>query len=317
MARDRDDDDDRYDDRPRERYDRPRERREGEPPPTNGAAMASLVLGLIALVVVLTAIPGLICGIIGLSRAKRVGGAGKGMAIAGTVLSVASIALFGVAVALLLPAVRKVREASSRMVVSNNLKHIGLAMHNHEDTMTHLPSPVVQPPLAPPVPESEWGSRLSWRVEMLPYIEEGAVYNQMNLGQPWDSAQNKPFATQQIRTYSDPDTKTDPDTRYRVFYGPGTAFPLTEPLRLSEIRDGLSNTIFVVESGQKVTWTRFAEIKFDPNNPPDPTTMGRPGLSTFTVLLGDGSVRSFRKNMNPQALKAAITANGDDPIFDE
>jgi len=65
MARDRDDDDDRYDDRPRERYDRPRERREGEPPPTNGAAMASLVLGLIALVVVLTAIPGLICGIMG------------------------------------------------------------------------------------------------------------------------------------------------------------------------------------------------------------------------------------------------------------
>jgi hypothetical protein len=112
------------------------------------------------------------------------------------------------------------------------------------------------------------------------------------------------------------DDRKDPDTRHRVFYGPGAPFDPNRPGRMSltSITDGTSNTIMVAEAGEKVTWTRFAEIPFDPNNPPMPSNFGRPGQSTFQVAMFDGSVRSLRKTMNPQTFKNAITSNGGEVV---
>ena len=136
----------------------------------------------------------------------------------------------------------------------------------------------------------------------------------MNLNEPWDSPTNRPFASGVVRPYTDPDTPADPDTRYRVFYGPGTAFPSDRQMKLTHITDGASNTLFVVESGEKVTWTRFAEIKFDPANPPDPATMGRSGQTTFQALMSNGSTRTLRKSIDPRVFKALITPNGGEVV---
>ena len=336
MPRDRRDDDLFEDDDLRRQYpggdrdeDRPRRRREDrddgyedrprrEPEPlTNGAAVTALVLGVVSFVGGVTAIPGLICGFVGLSKAKKRGGAGKGMALAGTILSGVGLIVLGLTVWLATALFKPRDSASARMMSSNNMKQIGIAIHSHHDANDRMPAPFVESPFAPPgqpVRESELSSKLSWRVTILPFVEEDRVFRQMDLRQPWDSPQNRPLASKVILPYTDPETRTDPATRYRVFYGPETAFPLTGRMGMANITDGTSNTVFAVESGEKVTWSQFNEMKFDPANPPSPGTMGRPVNTGFMVLMGDGSIRTFRKTMNPQTLKAAITPNGGEVV---
>jgi len=346
MARDRDDDDDRDDDRPRRRRDRdeyddeyddrPRARRRSREddddrddrprrrgavePPSNGPAMTSLVLGIISLVGGLTAIPGLICGFVGLSKAKKLGGAGKGMAITGTALSAVGLLVLGLTVWGVIWFVGKREETRERMIASNNLKQIGLAMHSHHDANNSFPSGVANSPQnvnGRPIPPSELSTRLSWRVDLLPYIEQDSVYRLLNTSEPWDSAKNRPVSLMAIQQYSDVEDRKDPDTRWRVFYGEQTPFDPSRGRRstMVSITDGTSNTIMVVESGDKVTWTRFAEIPFDPNNPPSPSTFGRAEKDTFQVLMFDGSVKILKKSMSQQTFKHAITPNGGE-VFD-
>ncbi|EAQ76919.1 hypothetical protein DSM3645_11651 [Blastopirellula marina DSM 3645] len=88
------------------------------------------------------------------------------------------IAIIGVLIALLLPAVQQAREAARRMQCTNNLKQIGLALHNHHDTYKRFPPGGAQdqPPFGADAKDStNWGS--SWMVYILPFVEEGAIYD--------------------------------------------------------------------------------------------------------------------------------------------
>lgn len=82
------------------------------------------------------------------------------------------IAIIGILIGLLLPAVQKVREAANRIRCGNNLKQLGLALHNYHDTHGSFPkgcSPTDNPPTY-----TAWGS--SWKVYILPYIEQDAIW---------------------------------------------------------------------------------------------------------------------------------------------
>ena len=81
------------------------------------------------------------------------------------------IAIIGVLVALLLPAVQAAREAARRMQCGNNLKQIGLALQNHHDTMGTLPTGAAR---------QINGYGFSWWVEILPFIEQGNLYNSLD-----------------------------------------------------------------------------------------------------------------------------------------
>jgi prepilin-type processing-associated H-X9-DG protein len=87
------------------------------------------------------------------------------------------IAIIGILIALLLPAVQAAREAARRMSCSNNLKQIGLAMHNYEQVGKCLP---VSWSYRPGYPNDE-GKRRSWIVMLLPYLEAGTIYDRMDL----------------------------------------------------------------------------------------------------------------------------------------
>lgn len=285
----------------------------GEPTePINRAASGSLVLGILSIVGGLTSLPGLIFGVVGLRRAKQLGGAGRGSATAGIVMSGVGVvvAVWGYF------AVQRVREAAARMAICGNFKQVSLAVHNFQDSYDSLPSPFARDLKAPFIqqPEGELVSKMSWRVSILPFIEHDHIFRLMNIHEPWNSPTNRPFAAVPVKILCDPPTRDDPDTRRRVFYGPGTAWPLDRQMKLADITDGTENTILLVESGEKVTWTRFAEMKYDPANPPDAAMMGRPATWGFVVALCDGSVRSFRKTMDPQVLKALITAHAGDRV---
>src|SRR5262245_9570190 len=88
------------------------------------------------------------------------------------------IAIIGVLIALLLPAVQQAREAARRIQCVNNLKQIGIALHNYHDTNGSFPLGGVS------TPSSAWAreSCLTWRALILPQMEANTVFNALNLG---------------------------------------------------------------------------------------------------------------------------------------
>ena len=102
----------------------------------------------------------------------------------------------GVLTALLLPAVQAAREAANRNMSQNNLKQIALCMLNYEDTKKRLPARAIYDKDGKPL--------LSWRVMMLPYMEEKSLYDQFHLDEPWDSEHNKKLLEKMPDGYRDP-----------------------------------------------------------------------------------------------------------------
>ena len=90
------------------------------------------------------------------------------------------IAIIAILIGLLVPAVQKVRDAAARSQCQNNLKQIGLALHNFHDSNKRLPPGTSrdQPPFGPAA--AQWGT--NWMVYILPYVEQGGLFNQITIG---------------------------------------------------------------------------------------------------------------------------------------
>jgi hypothetical protein len=204
-----------------------------------------------------------------------------------------------------------VRGAAGRVQSSNNLKQMVLAMHNMADANggTWLPAAIYKDdkPL------------LSWRVAILPYVEQDALYQQFKLDEPWDSPNNKKLLDKMPRVYMTEDQAEKAEkmlpttTHYRVFHGKGAAFEGTKGLAFpAEFTDGTSNTIAIVEAEQAVPWTKPEELPFDPKK--DPPKLGLKGATSFNAALCDGSVRTLNKDIDKDTLKALITRNGGEVV---
>ncbi len=152
----------------------------------------------------------------------------------------------------LMEAVQKVRESAARAQSQNNLRQLALAMHNYHDTMRRFPPQATYNKNGKPM--------LSWRVMILPYIEQQNLYNQFHLDEPWDSDHNKKLLAMMPKTYITPlqDEKSINEhlTYYQGFVGKGTIFDGKEGIQISSITDGTSNTIMFVEASKPVPWTK-------------------------------------------------------------
>ena len=296
--------------------DYPRRRPGPDAQTTSGMAVTAFVLGLLSFCVpVLLSLAAIICGIIGLTQTGGGKQKGRGYAVTGLILGVFTTLLMpAVMIALLLPAVQKVREAAARQASSNNMKQIGLAVHSYNDSHGRLPTVAT-------FQGNKKQPLLSWRVEILPYIEQMNLYKQFNHNEPWDSPHNKTLISQMPKTYyppsADPKDLENGLTYYRVFcseprpnalsstmfsFGPRSAYKLTT------MPDGTSNTLMVVEATEPVIWTKPEPLRFSPNGPLP--SLGLPQNYYFLVGFGDGSVRSFRKNeLDERTMRNMIQAD--------
>jgi hypothetical protein len=210
--------------------------------------------------------------------------------------------------ALLVPAVQKVREAAARTQSTNNLKQMVLAMHNYHGQYRMFPPAAICDKIGKPL--------LSWRVAILPYIEQDQLYRRFKLDEPWDSEHNMKLIPLMPPTYALPAAPSKPGdgkTHYRVFVGGGAGFEWCKGLRIAEYRDGTSNTIAIVEAAQSVPWTKPDELVYDVKKPL-PKMGNFDGNGVFNAALFDGSVRAFRTDVREATLRAYITRAGNEVI---
>jgi RNA polymerase sigma factor (sigma-70 family) len=191
-------------------------------------------------------------------------------------------------------------DAAPRRQSAENLKKIGIAFHNYHDTLTTLPARAIYGKDGKPL--------LSWRVALLPYLDQQELYQQFKLDEPWDSEHNKKLLDRMPEVFRSPAAQTKaPATPYQVFTGQGAPFHEDKGLRLTQFADGTSNTILVVEAGRAVPWTRPDDLAFDVRALPK---LGGVVKDGFHALMADGAVRFFPNGTDQQVLRAAITYAG-------
>jgi hypothetical protein len=198
--------------------------------------------------------------------------------------------------------------AADRARSTNNLKQIALAMLNYESAMRRLPARAIYSKDGKPL--------LSWRVMVLPFLEEMELYKQFHLDEPWDSDHNKPLIAKMPKIYAAPGSKaaTGPKTVYLVPHGDDTIFPDGKATRIQDITDGTSNTILVVESNddRAAIWTKPDDYDVDFKQP----MAGLVGLRQggFLAAFADGSVHFLKDTIKIETLKALFTRAGGEVI---
>ncbi len=209
------------------------------------------------------------------------------------------LSIIAMLIAFLFPAVRRSREASLRSHCKNNLKQIGLALHNYAEAFGTLP---------PAYTVDANGNRLhSWRTLILPFIESSPLYEKIDFSKPWNDPANAEAYNTSFPLYLCPSAICPVNhATYLAIVGDHSSFHPTTPRAFSEITDGLSNTLLVIEvpSSQAVHWMSPMDadesmvLNFSP-------TTELPHESGFHALIADGSVR-FLGADTPQVIRQAL-----------
>ena len=217
--------------------------------------------------------------------------------------------------ALLLPAVQQAREAARRTQSKNNLKQIGLALHNFHDTYRSFPAGTH------PNEKLKPDERLSWLATILPFLEQGALYESIDFEEAWDDPSNEQPAEARVPTYQNPGSVASAvghgQTHYVGIAGLGKDAPMlpvtsdragifgiNRKTRIRDITDGTSNTMMVSEASDRIgPWISGGDATIRPLttkpyvNGPD--GIGGPFQGGVQVGFADGSVRFISENVDP------------------
>ncbi len=195
------------------------------------------------------------------------------------------------------------------MSSGNNLKQIALAMHNYHAKHSQLPRAYWLTPS---------GERtLSWRVAILPFIEQQKVFDAYQVDQPWNSEANQLASNVTIPTYWNPgDAKVGKaETSYMVITGPGTVFEEGRDITFDDCSDGTANTILAVEvMGAGVKWGQPIDLDIRTMifkiNGGGSQGIGSPWKGGAQVVFVDGHVRFLSNDTLESTLRAMVTRSG-------
>jgi hypothetical protein len=238
--------------------------------------------------------------------------------IVGLVVGIPLCCIGPILVALLLPAVQAARNAAREAQARNNMKQMGLAMHNFHDNFTHFPPTFVPGAF---IPEGEVPQ--SWMTVCLPYMDQAPLYNQIQTNKAWSDPANQAQMSTVIPAYLHPSIIERPISPqgYALAHYASNSRMISDKvaIRMLDVSDGLSSTMLAgtVNNGFK-PWG-------DPTNHRDPANgfrggpdaFGAPSIAGATILLGDGSVRRISPDLDPNIAAAlASPAGGEQIPFD-
>jgi hypothetical protein len=216
---------------------------------------------------------------------------------------------------LIKPAIVSARGAAAHAQSANNLKQIMLAMHVYHDVYRHFPAAYGM--------KKDGTKLLSWRVYLLPYLEQDALYKEFHLDEPWDSEHNKKLIPKMPKLFASPSLPEELAKKGMASYvapvGEKTIFEGSEGTFIGKISDGTSNTIGILEADAEhaVIWTRPDDLKIDWKDLKKGLEIWKGGnTSTFIVALCDGSIRNISEKVDPALLKRLLQMNDGEPVGD-
>jgi len=186
------------------------------------------------------------------------------------------------------------------------LKRLALGMHSYHDHFRRFP-PVLRPEYIDPTGKPY----LSWRVHLLPMLDQKPLYDQFKLNEPWDSPHNRnllakmPTIFRHSRDASDVTT-----TRFQTISGPKTLFQGAQGIGLNAVTDGTDKTILIVQTSvaKAVPWTKPDDLVFDAKAPL--ACLGDLGSELIYCAFADGRVRALKPTIPPDVFRAMVTIDG-------
>jgi prepilin-type processing-associated H-X9-DG protein len=216
------------------------------------------------------------------------------------ILALAAIFLL---VALLLPAKMG---SSPGSPARTDLRQMALALSNYEPTNGTFPRAIL---------DEKGRPLLSWRVAILPSLEEGALYEEFHPDEPWDSEHNRKLIGYMPKTYYSRKSKAPPGaTTFLAVCGKGLMLDGDKRRTSKDIRDGLSKTIMLVQvnDDRAVPWTKPEDWECDPGDPL--AGLGSAERGGFHVAFCDGSVSFIRKDIDPKLFYGLLTVAGGENV---
>ncbi len=207
---------------------------------------------------------------------------------------------------LLKPALLSARAAAKETQQRNLFKMIGLAFHNYHDVHGKFPGAGRARPEVP--------VGLSWRVHLLPFLDEAVLYTQFHLDESWDSEHNKTLIEKMPEIFKSPGVDETGKTSIHVLTGPGAPFADDACPALTQFTDGTSVTFLALMAGpdKAEIWTKPGGLDFDPENPIK--ALGNLTGESFIALLADGSVRTVNKNIDATTLRRLFQLADGEPV---
>jgi len=210
-----------------------------------------------------------------------------------------------VLLAMLLPAIQAVRSTPHSTVCINQCRQIALAFLNYESANGHFPPAYIADENGKPMH--------SWRVLILPFMEQQALYDLYDMDEPWDGPNNSKLHDTVVSCYRCPSaTDSDVYTSYVLITGAGTGFDRDQTIGFGDLDDGASNTILVTEIADSgFHWMKPQDITLDQfavDSAEAPATHHKRGRN---VALFDGSVHVLSHHIRSKELrKIALIDDG-------
>ena len=223
------------------------------------------------------------------------------------------LAVSGVLVALLLPAVQAAREAARRNQSLSNTQQLGLAMLNYHDVKDAFPAHAIYSDAGEPL--------LSWRVAILPFVEQPELYHRFRLDEPWDSPHNLPLMSEMPDIYFDHSSRSlsvdDGKTHYLGVVGPRSAFSGGRTaVALDSISDGPAQTLLVVQVDDQhaVEWTKPVDYDAEQHAANPFAGIGSLHPGVFLGAFADGHGQALPIDFDPAKLRGLMTTDGRESI---
>ena len=186
---------------------------------------------------------------------------------------------------------------------ANNLKQILAAFHNFHSATGRFPASAIY--------GADGQPKLSWRVAVLPYLDEGELYEEFKQDEPWDSPHNKALIERMPAVFRTPEYAAPAgETLIRGVVGKGAFFDGVNGVGMQDFLDGTSNTLALAVAEEPVPWTKPGDLAYVAGKPLP--RLNRGDSNQWLIALADGVVRNVP--IKDSFLRHIITRNGRETI---